>query len=124
MRPQMEDAIQTISQMNEKSVVIVISFHRYLKETLKLAELAKTQQAFIIGISDSMLAPIRKSSNLLFPIYSPNKSTLDATASLFSFMNALVAGVSVKEKDMIDKRQETYKSISNDFLYVEGSDSY
>lgn len=32
---------------------------------------------------------------------SPDKSTLDATASLFSFMNALVAGLIIKEKESL-----------------------
>ena len=122
MRPETEDVIQTLSQMNEKSVVIVISFHRYLKETIQITELAHVQQAFIIGITDSLLAPIHAYSQLLFPIYSPNKSTLDATAALFSFMNAIVAGLSVKEKDSFEKRQKTYQALTSDFLFIEGVD--
>ena len=122
MRPETEDVIQTLSQMNDKSVVIVISFHRYLKETIQIAELAHVQQAFIIGITDSLLAPIHAYSQLLFPIYSPNKSTLDATTALFSFMNAIVAGLSVKEKDSFEKRQKTYQSLTSDFLFMEGVD--
>lgn len=122
LRPETEDVIQTLSQMNDKSVVIVISFHRYLKETIQIAELAHTQQAFIIGITDSLLAPIHAYSHLLFPIYSPNRSTLDATASLFSFVNAVVAGLSVKEKDSFKTRQETYRALNSEFLFVEGVD--
>lgn len=122
LRPESEDIIQTISQMNEKSVVIVISFHRYIKETVQIAKLAHTQKAFIIGITDSMLAPIHSYSHLLFSIYSPNKSTIDAAAPLFSFMNAIVAGFTVKEKDFFDKRQEQYKTIRSDFLFVEEVD--
>ncbi|PIC72894.1 MurR/RpiR family transcriptional regulator [Sporosarcina sp. P17b] len=122
LRPETEDVIQTLSQMNGNSVVIVISFHRYLKETIQIARLAHEQDAFIIGITDSTLAPIHTYSHLLFPIYSPNKSTLDATASLFSFMNAIVAGLSVKEKDSFEKRQNSYQSIASDFLFVEGVD--
>lgn len=120
LRPETEDIIQTLSQMNKNSVVIVISFHRYLKETIQIAELAHKQGAFMIGITDSLLAPIVAYSHLLFSIYSPNKSTLDATASLFSFMNAIVAGLSVKEKDSFEKRRDTYRSIPSDFLFVEG----
>lgn len=120
LRPDTEDVIQTLSQMNSNSVVIVISFHRYLKETIQIARLAHEQGAFIIGITDSLLAPIHVHSHLLFPIYSPNKSTLDATASLFSFMNAVVAGLLVKEKDGFEKRQGIYQSIQSDFLFVEG----
>lgn len=119
VRPDTEDVIQTISQMNKQSVVIVISFHRYLKETIQMAQLAHKQDAFMIGITDSLFAPIHAYSHLLFPIYSPKKSTLDATASLFSFMNALIAGLSVKEKDRLEKRQEKVQSIPSEFLFVD-----
>jgi DNA-binding MurR/RpiR family transcriptional regulator len=123
MRPETEDVIQMISRMDSHSIVIIISFHRYLKETIQIAELAKKQNAFIIGITDSLLAPIHAHSNVLFPIYSPNKSTLDATTSLFSFMNSIVAGVTVSEKDSNEKKQVAYKSISSDFLFVEGGET-
>jgi DNA-binding MurR/RpiR family transcriptional regulator len=120
IRPESEDVLQTLSQMNDKSVVIVISFHRYVKKTIQIAKLAHTQQAFIIGITDSLLAPINEYSQILFPIYSPNKSALDATASLFSLMNAIVAGLSVKEKDSFKLRQERYVALNSDFLFDKG----
>ena len=122
LRPESEEIIQTISQMNEKSVVIVISFHRYLKETIQIAKLAHTQKAFIIGITDSVLAPIHSYSHLLFSIYSPNKSTIDAVAPLFSLMNAIVAGLSVKEKEFFDVRHTQYKTVRSDFFFEEGGD--
>ncbi len=122
IRPESEDVIQTLSQMDENTVVVVISFHRYLKKTIQVAKLAREQGAFIIGITDSSLAPIHKYSQLLFPIHSPNKSTLDATASLFSFMNAIVAGLSVQDKDRFEQRQRKSEAITGDFLFVEGTD--
>ncbi|QBP41926.1 MurR/RpiR family transcriptional regulator [Paenisporosarcina antarctica] len=120
IRPESEDVLQTLSRMDDKSVVIVISFHRYVKETIQIAKLAYTQQAFIIGITDSLLAPIHPYSQLMFPIYSTNKSPLDATAALFSLMNAIVAGLSVKEKDNFKLRQERYEALNSDFLFAEG----
>lgn len=122
IRTEAEDVIRTLSTMNDQSVLVAISFHRYLKETIRIAELARDQQAYVIAITDSLLAPIQAHSDVLFPIYSPNKSTLDATTSLFSFMNALVAGVSVKEKEHFEKRQQTYQSLNSDFLFVEGAE--
>jgi len=120
IRPESEDVLLTLSQMNDKSVVIVISFHRYVKETIEIAKLAHTQQAFIIGITDSLLAPIHPYSQLLFPIYSSNQSPLDATAAMFSLMNAFVAGLSVKEKDNFKRRQERYEALNSNFLFDEG----
>ncbi|TQR21326.1 MurR/RpiR family transcriptional regulator [Psychrobacillus vulpis] len=119
IRPETEDVIRTISKMDTHSVVIIISFHRYLKETIQIAELAQRQKAFVIGITDSLLAPIHIHSNVIFPIFSPNKSTLDAVSPLFSFMNAIVAGLIVEQKEDFMKRQELYKSIPSNFLFDE-----
>lgn len=124
IRPDSQDVLQTLNDMDANSVLIVVSFHRYLKEPIRLAELAKQQGAFVIGISDAPLAPVHAHSDVLFPIYSPNKSTLDATAPLFSFLNALVAGVVVRNKEKFQKRQERYQALDSDFLFVEGDDSH
>lgn len=119
MRPETEDVIRTITQMNANSVVIIISFHRYLKETIQIAELVRKQKAYIIGLSDSMLAPIHVHSDVLFPIYSQNKSTFDVVSPLFSFMNAIVSGLIVEQKDAFRNRQELYQNIPSDFLFEE-----
>jgi DNA-binding MurR/RpiR family transcriptional regulator len=122
IRIEADDVIRTLSTMNDQSVLVAISFHRYLKETIRIAELARNQQAYVIAITDSLLAPIQAHSNLLFSIHSPKKSTLDATTALFSFMNAIVAGVSVKEKDNFEKRQKAYQALKSDFLFLEGTE--
>lgn len=119
MRPETEDTIRTITQMDENSVVIIISFHRYLKETIQMAELIRKQKSYIIGISDSLLAPIHVYSDVLFPIYAANKSTLDAVSPLFSFMNAVVAGLIVEQKEDFIKRQTLYETITSQFLFEE-----
>ncbi|TQR18306.1 MurR/RpiR family transcriptional regulator [Psychrobacillus soli] len=120
IRPETEDVIRTITQMDEHSVVIIISFHRYLKETIQIAGLIRNQNSYIIGISDSILAPIHAYSDILFPIYAANKSTLDAVSPLFSFMNAIVAGLIVEQKENFMKRQALYETISGHFLFEEG----
>lgn len=123
IRPETEDVIRTISQMDENSVVIIISFHRYLKETIQIAELIRKQKSYIIGISDSMLAPIHAYSDALFPIYAANKSTLDAVSPLFSFMNAIVAGLIVEQKEDFLKKQVLYETIPSHFLFEEEGNS-
>lgn len=120
IRIESEDVVQTLQKMNEKSVLLVVSFHRYVRETVRITELAYEQKAYIIGLTDSRLAPIQPYSHLLFPIYTLNRSTLDATTPLYSFMNALVAGVSIKEKEGFEARQKLYEQIQADFLFIEG----
>lgn len=120
IRTESEDVIQTLSKMDEQSVLLVVSFHRYVKETVRITELAYGQKAFVIALTDSRLAPIQPYSHLIFPIYAFNRSTLDATTPLFSFMNAIVAGVSIKEKELFQTRQKMVEKIQGDFLFIEG----
>ncbi|WP_017755152.1 MurR/RpiR family transcriptional regulator [Calidifontibacillus oryziterrae] len=118
IRPETDDLLCIFNQMNENSTFIAISFHRYLKETILLSELAKKQRSFLIGITDSPLAPIRKYADLLLPIYQVNKSTLNATPALFSLLNAIVSGVSIKENDRFESRMEQYEKLSMDHLFL------
>lgn len=105
--------------MNHQSTLIAISFHRYLKETIKVAQIAKEQGAFVIGITDSPLAPIREYADSIFQIYSSEKSTIDAAPALFSFLNTIVAGVSIKDKEQFEKRKEQYEKLNGDYLFVQ-----
>lgn len=119
LRPETDDLLLTLSEMNNESTLIAISFHRYLKDTIKVAKLAKEQGAFVIGITDSPVAPINEYADLVFPIYSSEKSTFDAAPALFSFLNAVTAGVSIKDKDRLEQRKEQYEKLNGDYLFVQ-----
>ena len=118
MHPQAEDPALSMALTDSRSVVIVFSFHRYLKETLEITDLAKKKGAFVIGISDSLSAPVSASCDVLFSIES-GASTVDKAAPLFSFLNALVAALCVKNPAEVKKRQEAAREIDSGFYYVE-----
>ncbi|MGE8203876.1 MurR/RpiR family transcriptional regulator [Heyndrickxia sp. NPDC080065] len=117
-RPDTDDLLLTISEMNEKSTLIAISFHRYLKETIKTAQLAKEQGAFVIGITDSPVAPIREYADILFQICSSGNSTIDSAPVLFSFLNAMVAGVSINDQKQFEERKERYEKLDGDYFFI------
>ncbi|EEK44733.1 MULTISPECIES: MurR/RpiR family transcriptional regulator [Bacillus] len=118
LHPETNDLLCTLSEMDHRSTLITISFHRYLKETIKVAEMAKEQGAFVIGITDSPLAPIREYADAIFSMYSSERSTIDATPVLFSFLNAIVAGVSIKDKERFEKRKDRYEKLNGDYFFV------
>jgi DNA-binding MurR/RpiR family transcriptional regulator len=119
IRPDTDDLLLTISDMDEGSTFIAISFDRYMKDTIKLAELAKKQGAFVIGITDSSIAPIKEYADLLFHIHSSEKSTIDAAPALFSFLNAVIAGVSIKDRDRFTKRREQYEKLDSNHFFIQ-----
>jgi DNA-binding MurR/RpiR family transcriptional regulator len=117
-KPDVDDLFSTLNHMNENTTFVAISFHRYLKNTVKMAELAKKQGAFVIGITDSTSAPLSDYADILLVLTQQEKSTIDALPSLFSLLNAIIASVSVKDKDHFEKRKKQYESLNvGDFFY-------
>ncbi|MFS0645288.1 MurR/RpiR family transcriptional regulator [Siminovitchia sp. 179-K 8D1 HS] len=117
IRRDTDDIFSAITGMDSQSVFIALSFHRYMKETVQIAEMAKSSGAVIIGITDSPLAPIREAADILLPLHSMEMSTLDIAPALISFINAIVAGVTIKDKHNFEKRKEAYDQINSDGLF-------
>lgn len=114
-----DDIFSAITSMNGKSVFMALSFHRYMKETIHISEMAKRNGATIIGITDSPLAPIREVADILLPLHSTEMSTLDIKSALISFINAIVAGVTIRDKGGFEKRKEVYDQLKSEgFFFV------
>ncbi|MDQ0177360.1 MurR/RpiR family transcriptional regulator [Bacillus chungangensis] len=114
-----DDILTTVQQLNDKTAFVAISFHRYLRETVQMAELAKDQKAFVCGITDSSVAPISRYTDALLTVSPTITSTLDAVPALFSLLNALIAGVSVQDKERVKKRKEQYEAIHLQHLFIQ-----
>ncbi|MGA5688238.1 MurR/RpiR family transcriptional regulator [Cytobacillus pseudoceanisediminis] len=119
IRPDTDDLLLTITEMDKEATFIAISFDRYMKDTIKMAELAKKQGAFVIGITDSAIAPIKDHADLLFQIHSSEKSTIDAAPALFSFLNAVIAGVSIQDCDRFQTRKEEYEKLESEHFFIQ-----
>lgn len=117
IRRDTDDVLSMISGMNSDSVFVALSFHRYMKETLHIAEMAKSKGACIVGITDSPVAPLRDIADILLPLYSAEMSTLDIAPALISFINAVVAGVTIKDKAKFEKRKEEYERMNSEGLF-------
>jgi DNA-binding MurR/RpiR family transcriptional regulator len=118
-KPHSDPLLSTLDRMNEGSVFLAISFHRYLKETIEMAKMAKQHGATVIGITDSQLAPIGPFSDILIPISQSKKSTLDAAPALFSLLNTIVAKVSVQDKERFERRKQKYELLNVDHLFFD-----
>ncbi|MGM9924520.1 MAG: MurR/RpiR family transcriptional regulator [Bacillus sp. (in: firmicutes)] len=117
-RQDTDDLILHLDKISEHSVFVAISFHRYVRETVKLAELAKQAGAFVIAITDSEVAPVVEFADITLPISRTTTSTIDAAPALFSLCNALVAGVSVQDDERFKKRKVTYDSFHMDDFFL------
>ncbi|GHH99379.1 MurR/RpiR family transcriptional regulator [Neobacillus kokaensis] len=112
VQPGVDDINFLFSKINNQSIFVAITFHRYSSMTLDLAKLAKKQGAYIIGITDSVLSPLEEFADTLLPINLSSTSTLDTGPAVLSLINAIVAGVAVIDKDSFERRREAYEKFN------------
>lgn len=122
-QPGTDDLLLLLSKMSTKSTFVAISFHRYALETIKLAEALKSKGVFVIGITDSEVAPIAKYSDILLPVSLPVKSTIDTAPSVFALLNAVISGIAVHDRERFEQRKASYETAQLDHFFYgkEGS---
>ncbi|NMB08000.1 MAG: MurR/RpiR family transcriptional regulator [Tissierellia bacterium] len=79
------DVFEQLLKANEKDVVIGISYPRYSKRTLEALDYVKEKGCQIIGITDSLISPAAQYAD----------ATLIASSNMLSFVDSLVAPMSL-----------------------------
>lgn len=122
IEPQSQDIIQLLSHMKEGEVLVVISFHRYYKETIDLTRMIKKKGVTVIGISDAQTAPLYRYSDYYFPIGTTRTSTIDIMPTIISFLNTLVSGMTIQESQQYEAYKAKYESFDSGFLFIDGDE--
>jgi DNA-binding MurR/RpiR family transcriptional regulator len=114
-RGEIEDANYLLSQINENSVVIAISFPRYTEETLLFVNAAKKRGATIIAITDDKLSPLGQYADILFRVIAPTPIPLKGITPTFSLLNLLVTSIAASGDEKVQNHMKQYNQISNEF---------
>ena len=122
IQPQSQDIIQLLGHMKEGEVLVVLSFHRYYKETIDLARMIKESGVTVIGISDAKSAPLSRYSDYYFPLSTSELSTIDIMPTVISFLNTLVSGMTVQAPEQYEEYKAQYDRMNSRFLFLEGDD--
>lgn len=104
-----DDIVQLSSRMDKQWVLIAFSFKRYSKETLDIVRIAKNKGAYIVAITDDVLAPVSQNADIVLQVPSTDSSTLDVTPPLFVLLHAIVAGMSVIDSEQVRQRILEYE---------------
>lgn len=95
---------ERIISLTEKSVVVVISFPRYSKETIQITEACKRMGARIVAATDRTLSPVSRLSDISFITDINNVSGHYSNASVINLLNLLMAGIEEKYSDQTKDR--------------------
>lgn len=119
-QPNIDDILLRVSELTKHSTFVCFSFHRYSKETINIAKLVKQRGASVIAFTDSLSAPIIDFADLVIPIQTYSKSTLDLTPVVFSLLNSIVSTISMRNSVSFQKRTEQFDSIEAEDFFSQG----
>ncbi|WP_129597113.1 MurR/RpiR family transcriptional regulator [Anaerophilus nitritogenes] len=109
--PGVSDVFEQMIRIGKDDVVIGMSFPRYSANTLNALNFTKEQGALVIGITDSKGSPISAISDYTLIARSNMASFVDSLVAPLSLINALVVAVGMREKSEIANTFSTLERI-------------
>ncbi len=94
---------EQLFNVGSEDLVLAISFPRYSRRTVEALNFVRKQGAKIIAITDSPLSPLLNYSDYTLFTKSNIASFVDSLVAPMSLINALIIGVSMREKDRVTK---------------------
>lgn len=95
----MSDIFEQLLNLGEDDVVLGIGFPRYSIKTIDVLKFAKKKNAKIMSITDSLLSPLAANSELTLIAQSNMASFVDSLVAPLSIINAIIISVGLKKRD-------------------------
>src|SRR5699024_420279 len=106
-----ESVFDQIYNVNEKDVVIGISYARYTKSTLDAVSYAAEKNATIIALTDHLSSPITAYANISLFASSNMQSFLDSFVAPLSVINTLIAYIGDKKAIDMEERLQNFEKL-------------
>lgn len=103
--------LQQLIRVNERDVMITLSFPRYSKNALNAASYAKKCGANIIAITDSVTSPLAEYADELLIARSDMVSFADSLVAPLSLINALLVAVGMRCRPELEKTLEKLEEL-------------
>lgn len=109
------EIFEQMININERDVLVGISFPRYSMRTLKAMEFANNRNAGVIAITDSIHSPMNLYSSCnLFSKCSMAK-LVDSLVAPMSLINSLIIALCIENSQKTVKRMEELEMVWNDY---------
>ncbi len=109
------ETFEQMIRIDEKDVLIGISFPRYSMRTLKALEFANDRNAKVICITDTIHSPMCMYSSCNLLARSDMVSIVDSLVAPLSVINALVVAMCLKRPQEVKKNMETLEDVWNNY---------
>ncbi|MGV8980337.1 MurR/RpiR family transcriptional regulator [Clostridium sp.] len=109
------DIFEQIINVSEEDVLIGIGFPRYATRTIEALAFAKSRNADVVAITDSLLSPLAAKADYTLIAQSNMASFVDSLVAPLSVINALIIAVGLREKEKISRTFSTLEEIWEEY---------
>lgn len=105
------DVFDQIINIGKEDLLITITFPRYSNQTLKLTQYAYEKKANIVAITDGVMSPVASYSKHILMAKSDMTTFIDSLVAPLSIINALILAVGMIDKASLNKKFETLEAL-------------
>ena len=105
------EMFEQLMPIKANDVLVAISFPRYSKRVINAVEFARTKDADVVAITDSINSPIAAQASQLLIAQSDTNSFVDSLVAPLSVINALIVAVARKKSTEITDRLHELEKI-------------
>ncbi len=105
------DIFEQMIKLDEKDLVLAIGFPRYSQKTIEALDFALSRNAKIGVITDSLLSPLASRADYSLIAQSNMASFVDSLVAPLSVINAVIVSVGMKRKDQVGEIFGTLEEI-------------
>ena len=116
------EIFEQMMRLSDEDVVIGISFPRYSSRTVRTLEFARDRSATVIGITDNIDSPIAKVSELKLLAKSDMVSFVDSLVAPLSLINALIVALGSETGDKLSRTFSELENLWSEYGVYEKSD--
>ena len=116
------ELFEQLIRIDERDVIIGISFPRYSMRTLKALEFASNRKAKVITLTDSIHSPMNLYSSCNLIARSDMASIVDSLVAPLSVINALIVALCMKRHTEVIGNLETLEKIWDEYQVYSGDE--
>ena len=105
------ELFEQIMSIGEEDVMIAISFPRYSKRIINAVAYARSKNANVVALTDSVASPIASHASQLLIAHSDMASFVDSLVAPLSIINAIIVAVARQKQDELTERLRALEDI-------------
>ena len=109
------EMFEQMLRVGKEDVVIGISFPRYSNRTVRAMKFARDQGATVVALTDSELSPLYETANYRLLAKSDMASFVDSLVAPLSVINALIVAVGRKKAEEVTETFENLERIWDEY---------